>query len=251
MRVKLRRPPNITSHNPIALEKIRRDLEAIDPKLNLRISGRARRLALRLDTKAGAMNLVIPPRASLKKAIEFAHANQDWIRSQTSRLPDRVSLKDGAVIPMLGQDRRICITLNQDLKRTSIELKEKEIHVLTNLENPTPRIMRWLKKQVHEELTRIATEKARIVNKPIAKLQVRDTTSRWGSCSSHGTLSFSWRIIFAPPVVMDYLVAHEVAHLVHMNHSPRFWALCEKLSTDLSTGRKWLRDHGHSLMQYG
>ena len=112
------------------------------------------------------------------------------------------------------------------------------------------RIVRFLKKLACDEMTRLANEKAALIGKPVCQVQVRDTTSRWGSCSTKGALSFSWRLVLAPAVALDYIVAHEVAHLVHMNHSARFWTLCKQLSADYAAGHHWIRNHGHTLMRY-
>ena len=93
--------------------------------------------------------------------------------------------------------------------------------------------------------------KAERIGKRVRSVQVRDTKSRWGSCAQDGSLSFCWRLIFAPTVAFDYVVAHEVAHLSHMNHGKRFWSLCEKLSANYTAGKRWMQVHGHTLMCYG
>ena len=111
--------------------------------------------------------------------------------------------------------------------------------------------MRWLKAYSRNVLELKSKEKALSIGKTIEKVTVRDTKSRWGSCSSESTLSYSWRLIFAPPIALDYVVGHEVAHLVHLNHSKHFWALCRDLSDDYVNGQYWMRNHGHELMRYG
>ncbi len=207
-------------------------------------------MALRLDPKTGLINLVMPQRASFKKALEFAQGQQSWIIRHAATAPAPLRLMDGTIIPVLGQDCIIRITRDNTLKRTSIHLMGNEIQVSTNQEDPSIRIIRFLKRLACDEITRRAKEKADSIGKPIAQIQVRDTTSRWGSCSVDARLSFSWRLIFAPVESLDYVVAHEVAHLVHMNHKAQFWALCENLSTDYTTGRQWMKTHGATLMRY-
>lgn len=246
----LSRQPLTPPRKSAALDSMRLDLHDIAPCLHLRVSDRAKRMALRLDSKSGKIHLVIPARASLKKALEFARTHQDWIDRQAAAFPEPVVLKNGSVLPVLGQDRVIRVIYVEGLKRTSIRLENKEIIVITNKENPTGRIVRFLKNLARDEITRITREKANLINKVPGTLYIRDTTSRWGSCSQEGNLSFSWRLILAPLESLDYVVAHEVAHLMHMDHGPRFWALCEKLSTDFSTGHHWMKTHGHSLMRY-
>ena len=108
-----------------------------------------------------------------------------------------------------------------------------------------------MKRIAKKELTALAQQKAAEIGETIEKISVRDTKSRWGSCSSDGNLSFSWRLMFAPTEAFDYVVAHEVAHLVHMDHSRSFWNLCRDLSEDFIEGQYWMREHGHELMRYG
>ncbi|MGZ9097694.1 MAG: M48 family metallopeptidase [Micavibrio sp.] len=242
--------PHTPPKKSAALDSMRLDLYDIAPCLHLRVSDRAKRMALRLDAKTGKIHLVIPARASLKKALEFARTHQDWIDRQTAAFPAPVILKNGSILPVLGQNRVVRIIYVEGLKRTSIRLGDKEIIVITNKEDPTGRIIRFLKNLARTEITRITKEKSSLINKVHGTLYIRDTTSRWGSCSQEGNLSFSWRLILAPLESLDYVVAHEVAHLMHMDHGPKFWALCEKLSTDFSTGHKWMKTQGHSLMRY-
>lgn len=226
-------------------------LEAINPRLKARHSKRAKRIALRLDHRNHEIHLVIPPRANLKKAFDFAYTHRHWITEKLGELPAPVAFTDGAVLPLLGENVTLDIYCDIALKKTTISLKNNILSVKTNKDDPSGRITRHLKAHAKERLTALANTKAETIGKTIKQVQVRDTKSRWGSCSPDGTLSFSWRIIFAPYEAFDYLVAHEVAHLAHKNHGPQFWSLCEELCDDYRTGKKWLRDHGHSLMRYG
>lgn len=228
-----------------------RPLEKISPRIKPRISKRAKRLALRLDHKTGEIYLVIPSHTRMNKALAFAWTHKHWIKEKLSELPPPVLFEDGAVLPILGRKTTIVINYDETLRRTDIYLIGRRLIVNTNKEDPTGRIIRFLKETAREEITRLALKKARKINKRINSLQVRDTKSRWGSCGPGGRLSFSWRLIFAPYEALDYVVAHEVAHLVHLNHSPRFWALCTELSADYSTGKSWMREHGHTLMRFG
>ncbi|MDB5490712.1 MAG: hypothetical protein JWO78_561 [Micavibrio sp.] len=227
------------------------DLAAIHPSLRMRVSARAKRLALRLDAKTGLIYLVMPKRASLKSALAFARQYEDWIEKHAAREPDAIPFVDGAVICILGQDRTIRVEHNPDIRRTTITLADQALIVVTNQDDPSLRIARYLKTLARSEITRIAHEKAAVINKPINAISIRDTSTRWGSCSQEGNLSFSWRLILAPLPALDYVVAHEVAHLIHMNHKTRFWALCEKLSADFAGGHGWMKKHGHNLMRYG
>lgn len=226
-------------------------LAHISPHLKLRVSRRARRIALRLDNSTRHVALVVPVRYNIEKAEKFALEHKDWIRQKIAELPRPVAFRHGAVIPVLGRDREIVVIYDPALKTTSIRLTKNELRVKTNQRNPASRITRFLKQEARDTLTNLALEKAATINRKINSVQVRDTKSRWGSCSTGGRLSFSWRLIFAPWEALDYLVAHEVAHLIHMDHGKRFWALCEKLSDDYETGKSWITNHGHELMRYG
>lgn len=226
-------------------------LEEIDPRLKLRMSKRAKKIALRLDNKGHEIHLVVPERASMHKAYHFAKTHEGWIKEKLDSLPAPLPFIDGAVIPLFGEDITLDIYSDTTLKTSSIDLNNKTLSIKTNKDDPSSRITRFLKEQARSKLSDLACKKAAQIKKPVKAIHVRDTKSRWGSCSPDGTLSFSWRIIFAPYEAFDYLVAHEVAHLIHKNHGPQFWALCEDLCLDYKTGKNWIRSHGHTLMRYG
>jgi predicted metal-dependent hydrolase len=223
----------------------------ISPRLNLNISDRAKRLALRLDPHKRVMHLVVPKRSSLRAAFLFAEQHKDWIREKIRDLPHEVPFEDGQILPILGRDRRIIVLYNEALKTTDIQLKKDELLVLTNKPDPSVRIRRFLMEYAREKLTELAYEKAAQLRRKILEVQVKDTRSRWGSCAEDGKICFSWRLIFAPAKSFDYVVAHEVAHLAHMDHSDNFWRVCERLSRDYEEGKGWMTDHGHDLMRFG
>ena len=224
--------------------------EDISPDLHLKINPRAKRMALRVDPKKNRINLVIPKRASMRSAYQFALENKYWIREKLAELPEKVEFTHGTIFPILGEDIEIKVTYDQSLKRTSIELKNNELLISTNKEDPTVRIKRFIINLAKERLSALAHEKAAMIDKKIQQVDVKDTTSRWGSCSHEGKISFSWRLIFAPPHAFDYVVAHEVAHLRVMDHSPAFWSQCEALCEDYSGGKAWMRRHSGELIKY-
>ncbi|PZO88312.1 MAG: M48 family peptidase [Micavibrio aeruginosavorus] len=223
----------------------------ISPRLKLSVSERAKRMALRLDPRERLVHLVVPKRASMRTAYLFAEQNKDWIREKLRDLPSAVPFRDGETLPILGRDRKIIVLYNPALKRTDIQLKKDELLVLTNKPDPSQRIRRFLIDLAKEKLTEMSLEKASLIRRRILDVQVKDTRSRWGSCSDDGNLSFSWRLIFAPSKAFDYVVAHECAHLVHMDHSDNFWRVCERLSRDYEEGKDWMQKYGHSLMRFG
>ena len=224
--------------------------ELISEDLEMRRSTRARRMSLRLDVKSRKIILTAPKRASMKSAYLFAWEHKNWIAESLAALPGPVPLAHGETIPVLGQKRLITVSYDPDWRRTDIELTATRLIVRTNKDDPAPRIRRYLKDLAKRELAALAQEKAACTGKKLRSVTVRDTISRWGSCSSDGNLSFSWRLIFAPQSAFDYVVAHEVAHLLHMDHSPRFWAACEALSTDYTRGKRWMKQRGSELMRY-
>lgn len=219
--------------------------------LSIQHSPRARRLALRLDQKERIIKLVVPRGCSMRKAEAFANDHAEWITEKLRDLPPPLPFAHERFIPVLGQDRQIIIDRDPLYKLTRIQMQGGVLHVRTNKDDPANRIERHLKNLAKETLTEMALAKAADIGKPVKSISVRDTKSRWGSCSEDGKLSFSWRLIFAPPMAMDYVVAHEVAHLVHMHHRKSFWALCRDLSIDYLEGEYWMRNHGHELMRYG
>ncbi|MEM6780789.1 MAG: SprT family zinc-dependent metalloprotease [Pseudomonadota bacterium] len=219
--------------------------------LIVKVSPRAKRMALRLDPQSRVMNLVVPKRARLENAYLFANEHKQWIYDRLAELPDPVPFEDGEKLPVFGMKRQIEVDYDPDLRKTDIELYSNELYVSTNKEDPSNRIKRFLKEEAKNHMTEMVHEKAAEIGGDVQSVTIRDTKSRWGSCSEDGKISLSWRLIFAPYEAMDYVVAHEVAHLVHMDHGDRFWDLCADLSEDFSTGVMWMKEHGHELMRYG
>ncbi len=217
----------------------------------MRVSERARRLSLRLDQKNRNVCLIIPQRASIRKAYEFAYQNKKWIESKINTLPAPLPFEHGGEIPILGCMYKIHIDTDTTRRTTDCTLKDGILHVVTNKQDPTLRITRFLKSVAAENFLIMAREKAGLISATVHNVTVRDMSTRWGSCGPDGNMSLNWRLIFAPATAIDYVISHEVAHLIHHNHGPRFWKLCAELSKDFSTGSHWMRDHGHTLMRYG
>lgn len=226
-------------------------LKTISTRLKLKVSKRARRMSLRLDPEARHVHLIVPPRADMNYAVNFAEEHRKWIREKLSALPKAVPFTDGAIIPFMGRDHYLEIIRDRSIRSTRITVKNRIMTVETPLDNADMRIERYLRKWVQDELTKLATEKASLIRRRVGAVRVRDTRSRWGSCAEDGNLSFCWRIVFAPREVIDYVVAHEVAHLVHFDHSSQFWRLCDRLAVDGEYGREWLKVNGQTLMCYG
>ena len=216
--------------------------------LLVRPSRRARRLSLRLDPASGDVVLILPPRSNLTQGLRFAEANSGWIAERLARLPPAIALADGATLPLLG---RSCRIRHRPGLRGSVWREGDEIHVAGAAEHLPRRLRDWLKRQARTELAARAQAAATRLGKRIARVSVREMQSRWGSCSAKAALAFCWRLILAPVAVMDYVVAHEVAHLAEMNHGPRFWSLVRGLSPEMDEARRWLRLNGPGLLRYG
>jgi predicted metal-dependent hydrolase len=221
--------------------------------VQLRRHRQARRYTLRIQAATREVILTIPPRGTLKEAGEFARQHGGWIAARLGRLPQPAPFADGAVVPLRGEPHRI--VHRRGLRGTVwIEIGgsgERLLCVAGEAPHIDRRIGDYLRREARRELDAASRRCAAILGVGIKRVSVRDQSSRWGSCSTTGMLSFSWRLILAPGFVLTYLAAHEVAHLIEMNHSPRFWRLVERLHPDHERAKAWLDAHGSDLHRYG
>ncbi|MBM3569442.1 MAG: M48 family metallopeptidase [Alphaproteobacteria bacterium] len=215
--------------------------------LRFRESPRARRILLTIDQGAGAAVIVLPRRASRRAGLAFAEQMADWLHRRLDALPPRAAIVDGAEIPVLGKPHRIVHL--PGLRGDRIE--HGEIRIGGELRHLPRRVRDRLKALARRELGGRAMLKAMAIGREVTGVSVRDTRSRWGSCGRDGRMSFSWRLVLAPEPVLDYVVAHEVAHLVHAHHGPAFWNLAESLTDRADAARAWLRREGASLLRFG
>src|SRR5580693_6221442 len=212
-------------------------------------SPRARRASLRVDPARRRIVLTAPLRMARAIAVGFAEQQAGWIAARLKRLPARRPFADGAEVPLFGTPYRV---RHRPDRRGTVWVEGGEIHVAGRIEHLPRRLRDWLTAEMRRRLAPLVQAKALRVERPVKRITVRDGRSRWGSCGPDGAMSFSWRLVFAPPEVLDYLVAHEVAHLVHMNHGPRFWAATRALCDGpMDPPKSWLRAHGEALLQYG
>lgn len=216
--------------------------------LELRESARARRMTLRVDAGRGLVQVVIPVGVSQAEVLRFVGRHDDWVRGRLAALPPALPFIDGAVVPVLGTDHEIRHT--PDLVGGT-RRADGVIRVGGRAEHVPRRVQDYLTAEARRELAARARAKAAALGARVAAVTVRDTRSRWGSCSATGRLSFSWRLILTPEPVLDYVVAHEVAHLKEMNHSARFWAVCAGLTAEVEAPRAWLKANGARLLRYG
>lgn len=226
-------------------------MSSIHELVTVKRSARAKRLALRLDPKERVINLVVPARMSLQKAYFFAKTHEDWVRETLGKLAPPRPFSHGAILPIFGDSIMLDVMVDPAISRTKIEMDGDVMRIKTYQDDPQNRIVAYIKKLARDGLADMASEKAQQIGKSVNAITVRDTKSRWGSCAQDGSISFSWRLVFAPYVAIDYVVAHEVAHLVHMDHGKKFWDLCRSLSIDYVEGKYWMQNHGNELMRYG
>ncbi len=243
--------PQSAARGEPQLAEIQRQVVALDlgTSVSIRVSPRARRIGLRIDAAERIVELVLPHGVPASHGLKFLASKRGWITARFEALPQLVPFIEGAIVPVLGVPHRICREAHSNTPPVAIV--DGQIRVRGDPLHLARRVQDYLVAMARSELTRRARPLAARIGRDVARVTVRDTKSRWGSCSGRGNLSFSWRLIFAPEPVIDYVVAHEVAHLAEMNHGPRFWRLVESLSPDNATPRAWLKRHRSRLLSYG
>ena len=224
-----------------------------DYDVTVRRHPRARRYTLRVRDRDREIIMTIPPRGSLRQARDFAERNADWIAARVKRIPDRVPFAGGETIPLRGVPHRIA---HRPKARGTVwtETDDEGVALLCvagGAGHIGRRVRDFLKREAKGDLSAATKRHAIALDVAIERIGVRDTLSRWGSCSSDGALSYSWRLILAPPFVLDYLAAHEVAHCRELNHSARFWRVVDQLTPERRRAEAWLKTHGNSLHRYG
>ncbi len=223
--------------------------EEIGAPVTIRVSRRARRIALRVMTAERGVELVLPRGVPKKRGLDFLAAKRGWVAARLDALPLPVPFAEGAIIPVLGVPHRVCCV--RDPAAPTVAIGGGEIRVRDGSSGIARAVRAHLVALARSELARRAQSCAARIGRQAARIGVRDTRSRWGSCSAGGSLSFCWRLVLAPESVLDYVVAHEVAHLVEMNHGPRFWRLVHSLCPDSAAARAWLKRHRAELFSYG
>jgi predicted metal-dependent hydrolase len=232
-----------------------------------------RRFVLRWDGKNQAVKLSVPMRGNMQDALKFAHSKKVWLELQKEKSGEHIILRPDMIVSILGER----ILLKHEVGRgvatycysaDSIGI-EQNLNQLDPVQSPTHisrmthfqatltihgdiaffsrRLRDWLTKHLRDRITALAQEKAAILGVKFSRIQIRDASSHWGSCSASGTLSFTFKLVFASAAQLEYIVCHEVAHLREMNHSPKFWKLVEQLCPDYAKHRRWLKTHGHEL----
>ncbi|MFO1033606.1 MAG: SprT family zinc-dependent metalloprotease [Hyphomicrobiales bacterium] len=190
--------------------------------------------------------MTLPRRARLEDARAFALASEAWIGRTLARHPPPVLIADGAEVPLRGVPWRIAAS-GKARGQVLCDSETRTLHVPGAPAHLKRRLTDWLKAEAAHDLDLASRKYALAMGTRIRRISIRDQKSRWGSCSSDGSLSYSWRLIMAPPMVLDYVAAHEVAHLREMNHSPRFWRLVLTHCPAAKPAKAWLKLHGNRL----
>lgn len=252
-------------------ESVEVNISGLNMPMLLRRSPRARRFSLQVSEARRGAVLTLPAYASYAEAEEFLSRHLDWLKERIAGLPEPVPFADGAVVPLrglvhvlrfAGPVRRRGVVWIDEADNAKIapawpagtrdqnDLLPR-LQVAGEIAHAPRRLRDWLKRQAHADLRHYVDLHARRLDLMPKRITVRDQTTRWGSCSTTGTLSFSWRLILAPPFVLDYLAAHEVAHLAQMNHGPKFWSLVASTMPRHEEARDWLHRYGSDLHAFG
>ena len=221
--------------------------------IKVRLNPRARRLIVKVHPSTGEVAVIAPSERSVHKALDFARQEGDWIAGHLARVPTPVYLEPGDTVLFKGSlyvlrlspDRHGTVWVDNEATRPTIRVSGRREHAPRRVED-------WLKKQARSLILRRINALTAELGVKTKRITVRDAASRWGSCSTTGAISLSWRLIMAPNFVLNYVVAHEIAHLKEMNHGSRFWRLVDRLvgEEEAQAAQVWLRENGTELHRY-
>src|SRR5690242_3803656 len=246
-------PPALLYRRPNEPRRIDVAFDGAVLPIRIRRHRQARRYTFRIQAPTREVILTIPPRGTLKEARAFAEKHRAWIAVRLGRLPPAAPFADGVLLPLRGEPHRI--THRHGARGTVWTENDGDGGQLLCVAGQAPHLNRrvadFLHREARADLERASMRFAAELGLRVRRVSVRDQSSRWGSCSTTGVLSFSWRLILAPRYVLEYLAAHEVAHLLEMNHSARFWRVVTRLVPDHERAKGWLDAHGADLHRYG
>lgn len=221
--------------------------------VRIRVNARARRLTLRI-TATGEVVLTMPATGSRAAAMRFAERHSGWIADRLAEHPEAVPFAHGSVIPLRGVPHRIVHRRGRGLVQRCPPSRPGAPPTLVvpgEAAHLPRRVREFLRREAHRDIARAVARHAAALGVTVTEVRVKDTRSRWGSCSRTGAVALSWRLVLAPPFVLDYLAAHEVAHRREMNHGPRFWRLVRKLAPRTDRAEAWLKANGRGLHLIG
>lgn len=223
-----------------------------DLTARLSVNPRARRLSIRIDARAGEAVLIAPSERKLAEVVAFARTKTEWMRERLAERPQGTPIQPGAVLNLFGRPTRLTTTGGAGAARLTEDADGPVIASGGEGEAYARRVENLFKRVARETLQTRTDVHLRTLGQRPVKMSIADPKSRWGSCSPHNrSIRYSWRVVMAPPAVIDYLAAHEVAHLVHADHSPAYWAVVQRLIGDHRPHRKWLRENGPALHAVG
>ncbi|MEQ9815538.1 MAG: SprT family zinc-dependent metalloprotease [Azospirillaceae bacterium] len=213
----------------------------------IRRSARTRRLTLRIDRHTGRAVVTAPPEAPKARIQRFLHAHAEWLREQRGALPPPIPIDVGSVLPLRGVPHQVVAGV---ARGRPVEVAQGRIVVNGAPEHRRRRLLDFLRQEARTDLAAAVARHTQRLGLRHSGMTVRDTRSRWGSCTAKGHLNFSWRLILAPDHVLDYLAAHEVAHLRHRHHKASFWQTVETLHKEYRAAEMWLKTKGGSLQRF-
>jgi hypothetical protein len=235
-----------------SVERFQLRLGAEDRTVELRRHARARRFTLRVKPGTGEIVLTVPVWARAAEARAFAQRHTSWVEKRLASADLRRAFAPGIVVPLRGEAH---VVVHRPEARGVVWTERgaagPEIHVAGDAAFLERRLLDFLKAEARKDFAHAVPVHAGKLGLVVKRIAVRDQTTRWGSCSASGVLSFSWRLVLAPPFVLDYLAAHEVAHLAEMNHGPKFWRLVKELCPDMDRAKAWMRAEGATLHAFG
>lgn len=225
-------------------------IDGVPVSVSVKVNARSR--SYRLSLPASGPVLTLPPHGKWAEAESFLQRQHNWLAARLKRVPEAAVFADGGVVPLRGVDHRIVAT---GKVRGRVEVGERDgeavLLVPGDPEHQARRLVDWFKEEALRDLVARTEFHAARLGVSVKAVRMRSQASRWGSCSSSGNINYNWRLVLAPPFVLDYVAAHEVAHLVEMNHSAAFWTTVKRTLPDMDRGRAWLKAHGRQLMAHG
>ena len=229
-------------------------IEGLDTPVEVRRHPSARRMTLRVSRTKRAVIVTVPMQCDLGDADQFLSRHMDWVRDRIGNLPEPAPFADGTLMPLRGIFHRLRFAgtvAATRLVEPVVTEAGHELRVNGRAVHAASHLRAWLFNEARRDLDGRVLFHAGRLGLKAKRLAIRDQSTRWGSCSTTGVLSFSWRLILAPPLILDYVAAHEVAHLAEMNHGPRFWALLRKTMPEMDAAKSWLVTRGVDLHRYG
>ncbi|MGD1933044.1 MAG: M48 family metallopeptidase [Candidatus Phaeomarinobacter sp.] len=243
-------------------------VDGCDVPVVLKANKRARRMILKVDPVRREVTITSPTVRGFSKALVFAQKHEAWVAERLRDLPEPVPFVDGAIIPVRGELHQIVHDAS-GRARAPVRVEDRQVNTDADLplfasanaparllvsgkaEHLSRRVTDWLKREARRDLEDATLAHAAAYGTAPARITLRDTASRWGSCSTSRVINYSWRLIFAPPYALDYVAAHEAAHLIEHNHGPKFWKLVRTRISDIERAKIWLTDNGADLHRYG